>query len=141
MGLFKHKEKRPDLEPTSGPAKNLPPNPNPPPVQNSFNDSTYYSGSDVSRPDPQKAAQNQQKAQGKPPGTTVTTTTTSKIPSGILYFYQLLTSESNSYHHNYCSDRRWRYANGKPPIQPIDRSTSSTIPDHISKCNFTNECT
>ena len=79
MGLFKHKEKRPDLEPSSGPAKNLPTNPNPPPGQNSFNDSTYYSGSDVSHSDPQKTVpvQNQQKAQGKPPGTTVTTTTTS----------------------------------------------------------------
>jgi len=80
MGLFKHKDKtRPDLDPTSGPSKNLPTNPNPqqPPVgQNSFNDSTYYSSSDVSNVDVQKATQNQQQAQGKPPGTSVTTTTT-----------------------------------------------------------------
>jgi len=85
MGLFKHKDKRPDLEPASGPAKNLPPNPNPPAVQNGFNDSTYYSGSDVSHSDPQKTVQNQQKAQGKPPGTTVTTTTTSEFPVKKIY--------------------------------------------------------
>jgi len=88
MGLFKHKDKtRPDLDPTSGPSKNLPLNPNPQQTsvgQNSFNDSTYYSSSDVSSSDMQKATQNQQRAQGKPPGTTVTTTTTTTTTTTVV---------------------------------------------------------
>ncbi|KAG9247592.1 hypothetical protein BJ878DRAFT_414526 [Calycina marina] len=81
MGLFKHKNKetqRPDLVPISEPAQNLPVNPNPP-QQNSFNDSTYYSGSDVSRPDPQS-----QPEASKPPGTTVTTTTTTTTTTTVV---------------------------------------------------------
>ncbi|KAH8592543.1 hypothetical protein B0O99DRAFT_689686 [Bisporella sp. PMI_857] len=86
MGLFKHKDKtRPDLDPSPGPSKNLPANPNQKPQagQNSFNDSGY-SGSDVSNLDLQKAAKNQQQAQGKPPGTTVTTTTTTTTTTTVV---------------------------------------------------------
>lgn len=89
MGLFKHKkekEARPDLlnPPTGGDQASQ--NPSPTPNQNgnaegaqnnSFNDSTYYSSSDLSSGEAQKASLNQKdEVKGKPPGTTVTTTTT-----------------------------------------------------------------
>ena len=82
MGIFKHKDKaRPDLlnpapniNPTSNPATSQTPAPT---TNNSFNDSTYYSSSNVSSADTQRLSNNkQQRAQGQRPGTTVTTTTT-----------------------------------------------------------------
>jgi len=86
MGLFKHKDKteknRPDLLNPAPTSTNPSPTPGKQSTQNnSFNDSTYYSSSDLSNADGQKAIQTQEQAQGKPPGTTITTTTTTTTTS------------------------------------------------------------
>jgi len=151
MGLFKHKDKtKPDplnSQAQSQASNNNTTNPVPsapfsdglatPRPQhmsnsqnNSYNDSTYYSSSNVSTAD-SKASQLHAPRPQQPPGTTVTTTTTtttSKWPVTLMIDHTIKWLLIMQHSNDYCL-LRWDNANLFSPIRPIHRPSSRSVRD------------